>query len=708
MSVVAPPRPEWDERSLDERVAELEALFEEARRRARRRRRRNAAIVVLALVAALVARYADGGRVRVGRARSGDSSSPRGVAGVLEPGRWSVPSGPPSGAGTIVVDPRNSANVYAAAGGRVFWSSDGGRSWTGGKQFDLRIDVLAIDPERPSTLFAGAGAGMFKSVDGGRSWVASGLGLKPRKPGGVRGEGDIWSLVVDPADSKVIYAVAGITGGHVSKSTDGGRTWHTLPASPPRIAALTIDAANPQTLFAAVEGAAGGPSGAGRSTIAMSSDGGATWRTVLSRTGYLWSIAADPARPGTVYAVGTAGVLVTTDDGSSWRSAGRAPATNLLSVALDPQDPETLYVSAWKNGLFRTADGGRTWSALGAQFGDPITVDSLVPSTIYAGTTNGIAKSIDGGATWQPADAGLVASDVLATTTDPHQPKVVYAGTGNGLFRSGDRGRTWQALKLGHSVQAVAVDPTNSARVLASGPDGIVISRNRGRTWTTAAGTPTHHPKGGWGQVGAIVFDPHHPRTVFAVEWGAGLIRSSDGGASWRRTARRPAWLSNLVVDPRGSGTLYTDMNGALLRSTDSGASWKWEFFHTLGALTGVLAIDPSDPQTLYAVIGDRWTRLHPSQLAKSSDGGRHWRVLTSGNHGIDATAIAIDPRHSKTVYAATQFQGVLRTTDGGATWHPFDTGLLARAINGLSLDPTGTTLYAGTNGAGVVRVRLR
>ena len=43
----------------------------------------------------------------------------------------------------------------------------------------------------------------------------------------------------------------------------------------------------------------------------MTSDGGATWRTVLSHDGYFWAIAVDPAGPGRVYAVGTAGVLAT-------------------------------------------------------------------------------------------------------------------------------------------------------------------------------------------------------------------------------------------------------------------------------------------------------------------------------------------------------------------------------------------------------------
>ena len=229
MSVVAPPRrADADERSLDERVAELEALIEEARRRARRRRQRNAAVVLLVVLAGLAATYAGGDGMRVGAARSADSSSPRPAADVQKIGRWSVAYGPLPGSWlwAMVVDPQNSANVYVAAGGRVFRSTDGGRSWAGGLQLDLRIDALAVDPHRPSILYAGTGSGVFKSVDAGRSWVPSGLGFP--QPGGYRGEGNVSSLVVDPTDSSVVYAVAGTAGGHVSKSTNGGRTWRTL------------------------------------------------------------------------------------------------------------------------------------------------------------------------------------------------------------------------------------------------------------------------------------------------------------------------------------------------------------------------------------------------------------------------------------------------------------------------------------------------
>ena len=319
-------RPDADERSLDERVAELEALIEEARRRARRRRQRNAAVALLVGLAALAATYAGGDGVRVGAARSADSSSPRPAADVQNIGRWSVPYGPPGSwrLGDRRRSPELRERLRRCRRARV--PQHGRRAELDRRtQLDPRIDVLAVDPQRPSILYAGAGAGVFKSVDAGRSWVPSGLGQTPRQPGGRRGEGNVFSLVVDPTDSSVVYAVAGTAAaGHVSKSIDGGRTWRTLAASPSPVSALAIDPANPQILFAAVEGA--WTDGKGHSTIAMTSDGGATWRTVLSHDGYLWAIAVDPASPGTVYAVGTAGVLVTADGGLTWQSAGTAPA----------------------------------------------------------------------------------------------------------------------------------------------------------------------------------------------------------------------------------------------------------------------------------------------------------------------------------------------------------------------------------------------
>jgi photosystem II stability/assembly factor-like uncharacterized protein len=709
----SPPRPaDPDERSLDERVAELEALIEEARNHARRRRQRNAAIALLAALAALAATYAGGNGIRVGTGRSADSSSPLAAVNASDSGRWNVPYGPPgAGVGPLVVDPRDSSNVYAATGGRVYRSTDGGRSWTGGVQIDPRVDSLAIDPQRPSMLYAGTGQGVFKSIDAGRSWAWSGLGQTPRLPGGFRGEGDVGAIVVDPTDGSVVYAVAGVTGGHVSKSTNGGRTWRTLPASPDPDA-LAIDPANPQVLFATVEGAWNETTRRGSGSIAVTSDGGRTWHTAATYDDNLSSIAVDPASPGTVYAAGTAGVLVSADSGLTWTSAGKAPDFNLTGLAVDPLSG-TLYVSSWKKGVFRSVDGGRTWTPLGTRFSGPLAVDPQSPSTLYFGTENGIEKTVDGGKSWRPADSGIVASDVLSTAIDPRDTNVVYAGTESGFFRSRDGGHTWRMLRLGVNGQAIAVDPAQSTHLLASASRGILISTDSGRTWSRAAGSAVVTKAAGrhGSPVTAIAFDPHHPGTVFAAAWGAGVIRSTDRGRTWHTTARRPAWISSVggtvAVDPQGSAILYGSTNGALIRSTDGGSSWKWIFLPRVGAILAVLAVDPSDPQTLYASIGDDSSRLQRPRLARSVDGGRHWRFFKLGVDGIDANALVIDPRNPSIMFAGTPFQGVLRTNDGGATWQPFNPGLVARAISTLNLDRTGSTLYAGTDGAGLARVRL-
>ena len=105
MAVVTPPRTaDTDERTLDERVAELEALIEEARQRTRRRRRRNAAVALAVLLAAGAAVYAGGDGFRVGTARSADGD-PAPLAAHDRAGTWSVPTGPPGFGGSVVLHP---------------------------------------------------------------------------------------------------------------------------------------------------------------------------------------------------------------------------------------------------------------------------------------------------------------------------------------------------------------------------------------------------------------------------------------------------------------------------------------------------------------------------------------------------------------------------------------------------------------------------
>ena len=107
--------------------------------------------------------------------------------------------------------------------------------------------------------------------------------------------------------------------------------------------------------------------------------------------------------------------------------------------------------------------------------------------------------------------------------------------------------------------------------------------------------------------------------------------------------------------------------------STDHGATWNVQhsadptfdggvwFSDTLHGWTGGGEISPS-------VAG--WVH-------RTTDGGASW---SPGNSGLAADAnvssLAVDPADAQLVYAGTTNHGILRSTDGGQTWARMDGGL--------------------------------
>ena len=58
-------------------------------------------------------------------------------------------------------------------------------------------------------------------------------------------------------------------------------------------------------------------------------------------------------------------------------------------------------------------------------------------------------------------------------------------------------------------------------------------------------------------------------------------------------------------------------------------------------------------------------------------------------------------------MYVSTE-GGVFRSTDGARSWHPFGRGLTADAVGAFAIDPSGRTVYAATEGDGVVGITAR
>ena len=79
---------------------------------------------------------------------------------------------------SISQDQQEPDTFYAAAGGRVLKSTDGGEGWqpTENKGLSEGVSVVAVSPSDPQVLYAGVlegeAARVFRSEDGGESWQA--------------------------------------------------------------------------------------------------------------------------------------------------------------------------------------------------------------------------------------------------------------------------------------------------------------------------------------------------------------------------------------------------------------------------------------------------------------------------------------------------------------------------------------------------------
>jgi photosystem II stability/assembly factor-like uncharacterized protein len=717
--VAPPPQTDADERSLDERVADLEALIEEARQRTRRRRRRNGAVALAALLAAGAALYAGGDGIRVENARSADDDAAS-FATPDRAGSWSTPTGPPGFSAGVVLHPTRPGALYLHAGKRVYRSTDGGRSWNSGPPIALKLDALTVDPRHGSILYAGTNDGVLKSTDAGRTWRRSGLLPSPGRPRIYADyEGWVYSIAVDPTDSRNVYAITrGLEKPGAFRSHDAGATWQAMRPSTPRDM-REIHAAGSGVLY--IAGAFWESISAG---VLRSTDGGKTWQGVLDGS---WSLTVDPDRAGTVWAVGDLGVRVTRDGGTSWRSAGPAPARDLWALVLDPHRPRTLYVSTRRNDVFRSVDGGRTWhpfggapkgrSGSGVGLTELLAIDPRKPGTMYAGDGLGVVKTVDGGGTWRRADAGVVASQVRRIGVAASNPTTIYTagavlpsnqrhvpyGT---LHRSDDRGRTWVRLRTDPiSPSMLAVDPRDHRHVLVGGR-GITGSRDGGATWTSLRRVPHANDV-----VGLMAFAASDPRQVYAVLYEdaadqSRVLRSGDGGTTWNMDGGpgvRP--ITAFAVHPTRAETVYggyegmTSGRGGVATSSDGGRSWR---YHSIPGVSQVnaFAVAPSEPDTIYAATDNG--------VARSLDGGDRWGLVPSPN--LFLKTVVVDPGRSETVYVTTwdPRRGVLRSTNGGRTWRPFGTRLPMRGAEDLAFDPSGNRLYAGLTDGGLTSIPVR
>jgi photosystem II stability/assembly factor-like uncharacterized protein len=261
-------------------------------------------------------------------------------------------------------------------------TTDGGKTWTAGvvpgaSELDFR-DVDAFDAETAYLLAIGEGekSRIYKTTDGGRRWV---LQFQNRRPRAFFDAMAFWDrdhgiAVSDPVEGRFL----------VVKTSDGGATWEEMPPSGMPEALPGEGAFAASGTCVAVSGrrhawfGTGGPRGA---RVFRSRDGGRTWEvsTVPSMGGKttagVFSVAFEDAKRGVLVGGDYAqekeskeNVALTSDGGRTWRPVeGARPGGYRSCVAYVRRGRGRALVAVGPSGSDYSTDGGRSWRALGAE-----------------------------------------------------------------------------------------------------------------------------------------------------------------------------------------------------------------------------------------------------------------------------------------------------------------------------------------------------
>jgi photosystem II stability/assembly factor-like uncharacterized protein len=245
-------------------------------------------------------------------------------------------------------------------------------------------------------------------------------------------------------------------------------------------------------------------------------------------------------------------------------------------------------------------------------------------------------------------------------------------------------------------------------------PKTFYVAGATGGIWKTVNAGTTFIPlweKGPIASMGDLAIAPSDPKIIWAgtgeedsrnsVAPGYGIYKSVDGGVTWQSMGlEKTQHIGRIIVHPSNPNIVWVAALGALwstnaerglYKTVDGGKTWTLSKFISERAGFVDLAIDPRDPNVLYAASWERIRKAHflksggpGSALWKTTDGGTTWKEIKGG--GFPETmkgriSLAIAPSNPDMVYAMVEadsvrgakpqrlLSGLYRSKDAGATW---------------------------------------
>ncbi|HMR41575.1 MAG TPA: T9SS type A sorting domain-containing protein [Ignavibacteria bacterium] len=434
--------------------------------------------------------------------------------------------------------------------------------------------------------------------------------------------------------------------------------------------------------------------------------------------GRITTVAIHPSDPHTVYA-GTAngGLWKSTDFCQNWVPVFDGQNTSSIgAIAIDPVNPEIIYCGTGEpnslrsyypgTGIYKSTNGGTNWifSGLDSSYTiGNISVNPLNSQVVYAAaggwtrrknSQRGIYRSLNGGLTWEKKFYLSDSVGAIDVKTDPQNPNKVFAamwerqrredyvkygGTYSGMYVSTDSGNNWSQISGGFPVNDATLgrisfdisksDPQTIYALTAytSGASrGLYRSTNGGENWININSSAAQSSSYAWfNRICSI--DPINPNRLFCG--GLQMEFSGNGGLSFGISGTSHVDQHAAAFSLSDPNYIVLGNDGGIDYSTNGGSSWNES---------------RSLPITQF-YAGEIYYNNPDRILGGTQDNGTIRTSAVSGVwdeiYGGDGFYCLVDYSNGQNVFAASQFGGLGRSTNGGNSF--------LGATNGLDLTYT-------------------
>lgn len=311
-----------------------------------------------------------------------------------------------------------------------------------------------------------------------------------------------------------------------------------------------------------------------------------------------------------------------------------------------------------------------------------------ITTTNVSQNTSSVFFSADKGNIWRESSniptvtatvAKLSGVDVVSFFKDPSDNSAVYMASNEGLYYTYNITRGWNLVTSlpAQLVTSVAVNPLDKCTIYAASANKLYRSDDCARTFKES-----YYDNDKLVAVNSVVVDHYNPNNIYIGTSRGEVIKSIDGGLSWRTIYRFDDPIAKIISSPLDSRLIFvatsnnklysfmsnTDTNSA--NSADLDKNFQVNNFKDLNAVLAGFKIGKS-LKALEVSEKDGYLFLASNEMIlRSKDDGISWENLNliQPDGKANVNAVAISPQSSDELYYVTDTT-FFKSADGGATW---------------------------------------